>query len=310
MRARPLISTDALNSTPAFLASIISVKSKFLILIFALLIVVSCNTNQKEIERLQEENISLQQQVELNSQNVESYFSDLNQIEDNLRLIKQTENIISRQASGDVELGVTQQERINDDIKMIGELMEKNRLLIASLNNRIRNADTRIKGFEQTIERLNQTLQEKEVEIELMRTQLATMNLRVDFLSAKVDTLERDAREKSRRLEQQTMELNTAYYAIGSRRELTDNKIISREGGFLGIGRSERLKADFNHDFFTRVDITRVSQITINGQRPELITTHPADSYEIKTENGETFLEIKKPESFWSASRYLVIQVR
>jgi len=310
MRVRPMMNTQPMQSLAAAMGIGFPVRSGFILYVLTLFVAISCNTNQKEVERLQEENYALQQQVELNSQNVESYFSDLNQIEDNLRLIKQTENLISGQASGDLELGVTQQERINEDIKMIGELMEKNRLLIASLNNRIRNADTRIKGFEQTIERLNQTLEEKEVEIELLRNQLATTNLRVDLLSAKVDTLERDAREKSRRIEQQTIELNTAYYAVGSRRELTDNKIISREGGFLGLGRSERLKADFNHDFFTRVDITRVSQITINGQRPELITTHPADSYEIKTEEGETYLEIKKPESFWSASRYLVIQVR
>jgi hypothetical protein len=275
-----------------------------------LLITVSCNENKKEIERLQQENLALQSQIDINDENVENYFTDLNEIEENLRLIKQKENIISRQATGDLELGKRQQDLINDDIKQIGELMEKNRILISSLNSRIRNADTRIKGFEESILRLNRTIEEKEVEIEMMRSQLADMNLRVDYLTSKVDNLEKEDAEKTRRIERQTIELNTAYYSVGSRRELTDNKIISREGGFLGIGRSERLKADFNHDFFTRIDITRDFKITINGQRPELVTTHPADSYQIVMQEGETFLEIKKPETFWAASRYLVIQVR
>jgi hypothetical protein len=277
---------------------------------FMLLLFGSCDENKKEVERLHQENLALQSQIDSNNENVENYFTDLNEIEENLRLIKQKENIISQQARGDLELGKSQQDIINDDIRMIGELMEKNRILISSLNNRIRNSDTRIKGFEESIVRLNQTIEEKEIEIEMMRSQLADMNLRVDYLTSKVDDLEREDAEKSRRIERQIMELNTAYYSMGSRRELTDNKIISREGGFLGIGRSERLKADFNHDFFTRIDITRDFRITINGERPEIITTHPGDSYEIVSEEGETYLEIKKPETFWTASRYLVIQVR
>jgi hypothetical protein len=278
--------------------------------ILFMLLTVSCNENKKEVERLQQENLALQSQIELNNENVENYFTDLNEIEENLRLIKQKENIISQQSSGDLELGKSQQDFINEDIKLIGELMEKNRNLITNLNNRIRNADTRIKGFEESIVRLNRTIEEKEIEIEMMRSQLADMNLRVDYLTSKVDDMEKADAEKTRRIEQQTIELNTAYYSIGSRRELTDNKIISREGGFLGIGRSKRLKADFNHDFFTRIDITRDFKITINGERPEIVTTHPADSYQIVTADGETFLEIKKPETFWTASRYLVVQVR
>jgi hypothetical protein len=117
-------------------------------------------------------------------------------------------------------------------------------------------------------------------------------------------------REKNMLIGQQITELNTAWYCMGSRKELTDNSIIARDGGFLGLGKSEKLKSDFNRDYFTRLDVIRDTQITIAGLRPELITPHPAGSYKIFTEDGETWLEILKPESFWSASRYLVIQVR
>jgi predicted nucleic acid-binding Zn-ribbon protein len=279
--------------------------------IIMLLILASCNTkDKKELERLEQERASLQQQIDLNNENVTRYFADLNEIEENLRAIKQKENVISRNASGDLELGVRQQDLINQDIKVIGELMEKNRSLINNLNERLRNSDTRIKGFEESIQRLNRTIQEKEQEIEMMRNQLANMNIKVEFLATRLDDMEKQDMEKARRLEMQTMEMHTAYYAVGSRKELTQNNIITREGGFLGLGRTERLNADFNQDFFTRVDITRVSEITINGQKPEIITSHPADSYQLVTVDGETYLEIKKPEAFWTASRYLVIQVK
>jgi hypothetical protein len=264
----------------------------------------------EEIERLQEENQLLKEQLEVNTENVETYFADLNQIEENLRIIKEREDIISGETSVGVELGVSQQERINQDIMLIGELMERNRELIASLNNRIRSADQRIAGFEQMVARLNQTLEEKEIEIQMLREQLAHMNLQVDLLMARVDTLEQESERKSQLLQEQKLEMNAAWFALGSRRELIDNNIISREGGFLGIGRTNRLKTDFNKDFFTRIDVTRDFDITIIGEDPELITTHPSNSYQFVVEEDETFLRINDPERFWSASRYLVIQIR
>jgi hypothetical protein len=290
-----------------------SISKRTLIFLFSGLIFLnmfSCKTNVEEIERLQEENQLLKEQLEVNTENVETYFADLNQIEENLRIIKEREDIISGETSVGVELGVSQQERINQDIMLIGELMERNRELIASLNNRIRSADQRIAGFEQMVARLNQTLEEKEIEIQMLREQLAHMNLQVDLLMARVDTLEQESERKSQLLQEQKLEMNAAWFALGSRRELIDNNIISREGGFLGIGRTNRLKTDFNKDFFTRIDVTRDFDITIIGEDPELITSHPSNSYQFVVEDDETFLRINDPERFWSASRYLVIQIR
>jgi DNA repair exonuclease SbcCD ATPase subunit len=259
---------------------------------------------------LQEENQQLKDELQTNLDNVDAYFDDLNQIEENLQIIKEREEIISGETSGQLELATNQQDRINQDIILIGELMEKNRELITSLNNRIRNADQRIAGFEQMVARLNQSIEEKEIEIQMLRDQLSKMNLQVDFLMARVDTLEQESQMKSQLLQEQTLEMNAAWFAMGSRRELVEHDIISREGGFLGIGRSNRLKDDFNKDFFTRIDITRDFEITIIGDEPELITTHPADSYEIISDDQENKLVIINPDRFWSANRYLVIQIK
>ena len=289
------------------------IKRHALIFLFSGLLILnlfSCKTNVEEVERLQEENQLLKDQLETNIENVEAYFNDLNQIEENLRIIKEREDMITGEATGGLELGISQQDRINQDIFVIGELMEKNRELIANLNNRIRNSDQRIAGFEQMVTRLNQTIEEKEIEILMLRDQLAQMNLQVDVLIARVDTLEQESERKSRLLQEQTLEMNAAWFAIGSRKELIDNDIISREGGFLGIGRTNRLKTDFNKDFFTRIDITRDFDITIIGENPELISSHPSNSYQFVSEDDETILRINDPDRFWGATRYLIIQIR
>ena len=47
------------------------------------------------------------------------------------------------------------------------------------------------------------------------------------------------------------------------------------------------------------------------SKRAELLTTHPAGSYQlVKDDKGQLTLKITNPSQFWSVSRYLVIQVR
>lgn len=288
----------------------VSFMSKRTLVVYALtLLLWGCGSNQQEVEKLEAENEELRSIIDQNQDNVERYFQELNQIEDNLSRIKEREDIISGRTD-DPEFAMDQQDRINEDIQLIGDLLEENRALIGSLRNRLSNSETRISGFEMMIDRLQQIIEEKEIEIQLLQGQLAWMNIEVTLLTARVDTLEREREEKARQLEQQMLEMNRAYYAIGSRTELLDNNIISREGGFLGIGRTDRVSGDLTSDFFTRIDITRDMQITIFGDRPQVISIHPDGSYQIVNSDGDTVLDITDADSFWSATRYLVIQVR
>ena len=69
--------------------------------------------------------------------------------------------------------------------------------------------------------------------------------------------------------------------------------------------------ADFNKDYFTQIDIRTDKEIKLYSKRAELLTTHPAGSYElVKDAKGQLTLKITNPTEFWSVSRYLVIQVK
>jgi Txe/YoeB family toxin of Txe-Axe toxin-antitoxin module len=105
--------------------------------------------------------------------------------------------------------------------------------------------------------------------------------------------------------------INTAYYAFGTKKELELNKIIDKTGGFLGLGKSSKLKDDFNTSYFTKVDITKLNNIPLSSKKVKVITTHPTDSYKLITtpEGVIEKLEILDASKFWSASKYLVILV-
>ena len=86
----------------------------------------SC-TSGSDVERLKAERDSLMRLANEKDEAINDFMQSFNEIEANLETIKQKENIISLQASGDIELDQSAKDKINDDIFAIYELMKKNK---------------------------------------------------------------------------------------------------------------------------------------------------------------------------------------
>src|SRR5690606_7081444 len=98
-------------------------------------------------------------------------------------------------------------------------------------------------------ENLNQQIEERERSITELKDELSNMQATVERLQGDVDSLVRVNEEK-------TIALNTAYYVMGGFKELKDEQIVNKEGGFLGfLGRTKVLRDDFNQEKFTQIDI-------------------------------------------------------
>ena len=107
-----------------------------------------------------------------------------------------------------------------------------------------------------------------------------------------------------------TEKLNSAYYAFGTAKELIKNGVLTKEGGFIGMGKTEKMKADFNKTYFTKIDISATNSLVLSGKKAKVITTHPASSYKIQGTDGKAErIVITNPDDFWSASKYLVIVI-
>ena len=89
---------------------------------------------------------------------------------------------------------------------------------------------------------------------------------------------------------------------------MKDQKIVTKK--FLQKKKVLEDK-DFNKDYFTKIDIRTDKEIKLYSKDAELLTSHPADSYElVKDADGQLSLVILNPNKFWSVSRYLVIEVK
>ena len=172
---------------------------------------------------------------------------------------------------------------------------------MAGLNKKLKSSNLKVEELDLAVNNLSNRSNEKEIEISGLKNQLEKLN--VDFASLKQRYVEEQQLSATK-----TEQLNTAYFAIGSKKDLTKKGLITKEGGFIGIGRALDVSSTFDQNAFTKIDITNTTEIPIHGDKVKLISTHPEGSY--KLVEGSASIDkivILDPAKFWSISKYLVI---
>lgn len=267
------------------------------------------NPNVAELEKLTKENQELQNKLQNKDNEVNAFIQSFNEIQGNLDAIKDKENILKDNTTS-AELQKTKQEQIAEDINTISELIARNKEKIALLKRKLSKSNSKIAEFEKMIKMLNDQIAQKDNDMALLKEELERANssykeLFIEYI-AKVEEVE----ETKEELKQSNDKLNTAFYAFGTTKELLDKKVITKEGGFIGIGKAEKLRNDFNVDYFTQIDITKIKSLDLKSKKAKLITTHPTGSYTMEMK-GKIYdkLIINDSEKFWSASKYLVVVI-
>ena len=229
---------------------------------------------------------------------LQEFITNFNEIQENLNAIKEKEKIVSsNSAQGDVK---SKEDQIKEDIQAIYDLMSKNKNRIGSLTQKLKNSNLKLEGLEKMIENLQNSINLKDEEIADLKTRMEGLNIELSNLTTNYQEVETENQVK-------TNEINTAYYAIGTSKELKEKNVISKEGGFIGIGKTTKVKSDFNKEYFTKVNIEQTASINIGAKKAKIITTHPSSSYKIIGEKPVEKIEITNAKEFWSASKYLVI---
>ncbi len=280
------------------------------------LIFLSIGCNQKKIDRLTFQRDSVQAVASEKEANLAEFVAAFNEIEANLDSIKQKEMVIDKSAKA-AEVKGNRKEQIKSDIAYIYALQLKNRQKVAELTSMLRKSNQRSSDLQKMVDNLNKNIQEKDAQIATLTEDLNKMNIQVKDLNVKVgdlttsvSNLTTETQQKQKVIEEKTAALNTAYYVIGTSRELKDKNIITPTGGFLGIGRSKEVTPDTDMSNFTKVDITQTSEIPIMKKKVSVVTTHPNGSYRLEGVDTVDKLVILNPDEFWSKSKVLVIVVR
>jgi len=262
---------------------------------------------KKRAEELQAKTDSLMSQTLQKDEAINEFVRSINEIQGTLDTIKMKENIISLSTDRGGELKISAKDQIKSDIQSIYSLMEKNKQTIASLTSKLRNTNLKVVELQKLVDRLTKDNAQKAADIEDLRAKLAKMNIVIETANLKIDTLSRTVTSQTQVLQDQTQTiasqdaaLNTAYYVIGNSKELKKSGVI-KSGDIL---------SDFNKDLFTRIDIRKVTEISILSKKAKILSNHPSSSYKL---NGDKkliqSLQILDYKAFWGNSKYLVIVV-
>ena len=231
---------------------------------------------------------------------LQEFIESFNEIQENLNAIKEKEKIVANASSkGDVK---NKGNQIKEDIQAIYDLMAKNKNRISSLSAKLKQSNLKLAGMEKMIENLQNTITLKDEEIAELKTRMEGLNIELANLNTNYRVVETESAQK-------TDLLNTAYYTIGTRKELTDKKVIGKEGGFIGLGKSTKVTDDFNKEYFTKINIEQTSSINIGAKKVKLLSNHPKNSYKLVGTKPIEKIEILNAKEFWDASKYLVIVI-
>jgi hypothetical protein len=242
---------------------------------------------------------------------INEWMLTFDQIEKDLSMVKEKENIITMK-SADKEFSKDKKQQILKDIEYINALLDQNKKKIASLTAQLNQSGGTIKGLQVKVAQLEASMKERESEIADLKVNLTKKDFEIGQLNTRMSDQQVAIAQKDEKISNQTAEMNKGFIAYGTYKSLKAKGIISKEGGFLGLGKKESLHQNFSDNAFTQVDITETKSIPVNSKDAKLITSHPSNSYELvrDKDNKIASLDIKDPEQFWKISKYAVVEIK
>ena len=274
----------------------------------------SCNTHQEELDAAIRKNDSLSLILQNKDSELDSLFATLNEIEENLAAVNSRYNSVQELRRANIEGQPNVKSQINAQIKDIENLMAANKQKIASLQAKI-NTDTK-EGtrLQELVSRQEERIAAQESQIAQLLTELENNKVLIKKLNQDVSDLTASNEQKEQYIKQQTAEANRAYYVVGTYDELNEAGIVSKAGGFIGIGRRQGTNSEMPLDRFTQIDRTKVTTIPVNMKKAMVVSKHPENSYELVMDENDTkmvsYLRILNPAKFWEQTRFLVISTK
>ncbi len=276
----------------------------------ALIVATGC-TSKEKLEKAEQQSAELNTELQATLATQDSLFALINEISEGMNQIKDMEHIIATPGlNGDTQSGRAE---LRNDMASIRQALQQRRERLAQLEEKLKKNNGKNATLMKTIENLKQQISSQESEIAQLNSKLSAAGVEIASLGAKVDSLSSTVtavtteREEARQeATQLTDELNTCYFAIGTKKELQDNQII--QTGFLR--KTKIMEGDFEKNYFTRADKRTLVSIPLHSKKAAVMTKQPKDTYEIvEGDQGQKILKILDPARFWELSNFLVVKV-
>jgi uncharacterized protein YoxC len=279
---------------------------KTVLMLATVAMLASCGDSDRQKAVVEGKLDSLQTVINQKDSEINDMMGAFNEIQDGFAQINAAE--------GRVNLYSENAEKNMDDLKenmeFIQKTMAENRKKIEELQVQLKKSGIKASKLQEAVSRLAEQMKAKDAKIAELHAQLAQKDVRIaelgdaiTDLSAAKEQVEQQKNDAETIVHNQDIQLNTAWYVYGTKKELKDRKILV-DGDVLKDG-------DFDKDYFTKIDIREMKVFPFGAKTAKVLTTHPADSYTLlKDSQGFYTLRVTDPTKFWSVSKYLVVRVK
>lgn len=288
----------------------------------------ACNQDKKPaISPEQIQNDSLRAIITARDNEINDMMGTLNEIQQGFAEINEAENRVTVAKNGE---GRDKTAVIKENIQFIAQRMQENRDLIKKLQEQLRTTGFKGEQMQKAIESLNAQLVEKDKELRALRAELEKKNIHIKELDQTISglnsdvaalqtdkqnlqtdkqnlqtekqNLQNESNRKTETINTQDKQLNTAWFAFGTKKELKRQNVLVK---------GKVLQGSFNKNYFTKIDIRETRELKLYSNNAKILTSHPTSSYSLtKDASGQYVLRISDPATFWSTSKYLVVQVK
>lgn len=241
---------------------------------------------------------------------LESLFQQMNEIETSLQEVANTYSDVAQATNTSGEVSKDSASSIKSKISTINDILAANKKKISAINNSLYKSQKQNKELKKFVENLESRIKEQEEQIQVLTAELEKKNIKIDELTKNVENLQNTAKEKDKQLMAVEDEKHTAYFAIGTKKELRAKNLIDKRGGFIGLGTADVLANNADFSVLTKIDTRNTQEIPLTGEKIKIVTAHPTSSYSLEgDEKRPTSIRITNPDLFWKASKCLVIMV-
>jgi ribosomal protein L7Ae-like RNA K-turn-binding protein len=300
------------------------------LLLFFLAVLQSCG-NEKE--QLKTENDGLKTKVRNDSVYIASLSEEMDIVYASLDSVKsladsllQTSDLIRNKQIGKKEGN----QFINKTMSNIDSIMEGNKRQINELEARLSRSNTQKSVMKKMLDRLRKNLGEKEEIIVNLRKQINVLEQEVAGLKFEKKEIVNKLNESQTKLQQTQQQMekiandmtqkvnevaaltksnNTAYYFVGSKKDLTKKGFIKTRGLLNKVdGLGDNLPEDEMHplDISSQNLNIDIGSSSLKDKDIVLVPARQEGLYIVSKEHGRTFLHIIHKD-FWKKSKFLMV---
>ena len=287
-----------------------------LTLLAAVVAVMACDRSKPELEKtlaqvqhISAEKDSMLQDVMATSQFIAQLNSEISTVRN---LNAGRPNRVSR---GETEDNLTPAQRRAAVVVRVKELTARvtaselrlaaSRRRVAELAGQGASMSRQLAAYDSTIVAFKAIIGNQKSEIEALTGQVAA-------LSGENGQLKTEKAQLASEGSQLKTERNTVYYVVGTKAALLKRHIIEQSGGTFGLGKTTIPGRALNPEDFVPIDKTQVAEIPLPDESAayRIVSLQNLAALEATPDRRGRLtggLKIKDADSFWAASRYLIV---